>query len=160
MKLSLADRIILGLARVEPAGLSPWAPGTCGSAVAVGLAPWLFMPFGLAARLLILALLFVLGSLACGRAEQLLGQKDPSAVVIDEVLGQWITFLPFASLTWPELLLGFGLFRLFDITKPWPVHASESWIPGGWSVMLDDAFAGIYAMGGLWLIKFIIERVQ
>jgi phosphatidylglycerophosphatase A len=74
---------------------------------------------------LVLALLFIGGGLVATRAEQLLGAKDPGQVVIDEVLGQWIVFAPLAAPDAFELGLGFALFRLFDITKPPPVRASE-----------------------------------
>lgn len=140
------DRLALAFSRVEPAGLSPWMPGTCGSAVAIVLAPFIFMPLALWLRLLVLVALFVTGGLAASRAEIILGQKDPGSVVIDEVLGQWLTLLPFAGLGWWEYLLAFGLFRLFDIWKPWPVRASEDWLPGGFGVMIDDAVAGAYAL--------------
>ncbi|MDR2892904.1 MAG: phosphatidylglycerophosphatase A [Deltaproteobacteria bacterium] len=155
-KYTLTDRLILAFSRVEPAGLSPKMPGTCGSAVAILLAPFVFMPLDFVWRAILLALLFVLGGLAAGRAEQLLGEKDPGCVVIDEVLGQWLTCLPFAALGWWEYLAAFALFRLFDISKPWPIRASENWLPGGFGVMLDDALAGLYAMLGLWGIRLLI----
>ncbi|MDL2307515.1 phosphatidylglycerophosphatase A [Desulfovibrio sp. OttesenSCG-928-C06] len=153
------DRLALAFSRVEPAGLSPWAPGTCGSAVAIVLAPFIFMPLPFVWRCVVLVALFIVGGIASTRAEELLGQKDPGCVVIDEVLGQWLACLPFAALGWWEYLLAFGLFRLFDISKPWPVKASEDWMKGGFGVMLDDAFAGLYAMLALglarWLLAFI-----
>lgn len=95
----------------------------------------------------IFALLFVLvtGTIASARAESLLQKKDPPEVVIDEVLGQWITCLPFAALTFWEYAAAFALFRLFDITKPWPVKRLEE-VGGGIGIMIDDAAAGIYAM--------------
>ena len=154
-KMPLSDRLILAFCRVEPAGLSPKAPGTMGSLAAIILAPFVFMPFSLPARLAILALLFVLGGLASTRAEKILGKEDPGCVVIDEVLGQWLTCLPFATLGWWEYLAAFALFRLFDISKPWPIRASENWMPGGFGVMLDDALAGLYAMLGLWGLRLL-----
>lgn len=155
-KMPLSDRLILAFCRVEPAGLSPKAPGTMGSLVAVLLAPFIFMPLGLPVRLLVLAALFVLGGLAASRAEKILGREDPGCVVIDEVLGQWIALLPFTALVWWELGIAFALFRLFDIAKPWPVKASEDWLPGGFGIMIDDLFAGVYAMIGLYLLKLFI----
>lgn len=149
------DRLILAFSRVEPAGLSPWAPGTCGSAVAVILAPFIFMPLSMGWRIFILLALFVLGGLAAGRAETLLHKKDPGCVVIDEVLGQWLTLLPFAALPWWGYALAFVLFRLFDITKPFPIKASENWLPGGFGIMIDDVVAGAYAMLFLFLSHFI-----
>lgn len=152
-KMSLSDRLILAFCRVEPAGLSPKAPGTMGSLVAILLSPFVFMPFSLPARLAIVLAVFILGGLAATRGEVLLGKKDPGSIVIDEVLGQWIAVLPFASLLWWELALAFGLFRLFDIAKPWPVKASENWLPKGFGIMIDDVFAGLYAMLALYLLK-------
>ncbi|MDR2488581.1 MAG: phosphatidylglycerophosphatase A [Desulfovibrio sp.] len=140
------DQIILSFCRVGPAGLAPWAPGTWGSALACLLAPFLFLPLSFGWRLLVLVLVFVTGSLAATRAERLLGRKDPGEVVIDELLGVWLTLLPFEE---PGLLLivtAFALFRLFDICKPWPVRASENWLPDGFGVMLDDVLAALWAL--------------
>ena len=148
------DRCILVFCRVEPAGLSPIMPGTCGSAVAMVLAPFVFMPLSLYARAAVLVALFVAGGIASTRAELLLGKKDPGSVVIDEVLGQWLVYLPFAALSWWELFCGFILFRIFDITKPWPTRASERWMPGGYGVMLDDVVAGLFALVVLWAARF------
>lgn len=157
---SLADEFILGVARLGLAGLSPKAPGTVGSALALVVAPWLFLPLSLLWRLALLALLFVIGGLCASRAELLLGRKDPSSVVVDELVGQWTTLLPLGLLpvtvpgpaagpaAAPALLLaaGFGLFRLFDIWKPGPVCASQNWLPDGWGVMIDDVLAGLFAL--------------
>ena len=143
--MTRSDRVLLAYARVWPAGLSPVAPGTCGSLVAIPLAPFIFMPLPIWGRLLLLLALLVSGTIASGRAETLLQQKDPSEVVIDEVLGQWITCLPFASLGFWEYAAAFGLFRFFDITKPWPIRRLEN-LGNGFGVMVDDAMAGVYAM--------------
>ena len=153
------DRIILGFCRVEPCGLSPVMPGTCGAIAGMLLAPYVFLPLSLWARVAALLLLFIAGGIASTRAEQLLGRPDPGEVVIDEVLGQWLTYLPFGlaagSLPWAELLAGLVLFRVFDIAKPWPVKHSEHWLPGGYGVMIDDVVAGLYAMICLALLRLI-----
>lgn len=141
----MSDALLLAYARVGFAGKSPRAPGTCGSLVAIVLAPFIFMPLPLWGRLLLLLAVLVTGIHAASRAEILLQKKDPSEVVIDEVLGQWLTCLPFASLGFWEYAAAFALFRLFDITKPWPVRTLER-LPGGTGIMLDDAAAGLYAM--------------
>ncbi len=138
-----------------PVGFLPKAPGTWGSAVAVIAAPFLFYPFDHLTRGIILAALFIVGSLAASEAEKSLGCKDPGSVIIDEVLGQWITFAPFAIMTSWQFLTGFVLFRAFDILKPWPVRQSEKWLKSGWGVMIDDVIAGIYAALCLWLIRMI-----
>ena len=130
------------------ASAAPKAPGTAGSALAALLAPLLFLPLPLWGRLLFLAVIVVTGGLAATRAEILLGRTDPGEVVIDELVGVWIALLPLGAgqWSWPGLVWAFALFRLFDIWKPWPVHASENWLPAGWGIMLDDILAGLMAM--------------
>ncbi len=144
------------LATLGPVGYLPVAPGTWGSLAAVIAAPWLFIPFSLPVKLLILAGLFLLGSWACFAAEDHFGRKDPGQAIIDEVLGQWTTFLLLASSGVVLLVAGFFLFRLFDILKPWPVRSSEKWLPGGYSVMVDDLLAGIYALAALTILEHLI----
>lgn len=141
----MRDSWVLAYARVGIAGKSPVAPGTCGSLAAIVLAPFLFMPLPLWGRALLLLLVFITGALAAGRAEQMLRKQDPSEVVIDEVLGQWLVCLPFAALAFWEYAAAFVLFRLFDIAKPWPVKRLEA-MGGGLGIMVDDAAAGAYAM--------------
>ena len=147
------DRVILAFCRVEPAGISPIMPGTCGSLVAVFLAPYIFMPLSLSSRIAVLVTLFIAAGIASTRAAVLLGKKDPGAVVIDEVLGQWATYAPFAVLSWQGLFAGFVLFRIFDMCKPWPIKASENWMPGGYGIMIDDVVAAVYAASSLWLLQ-------
>lgn len=156
--------LILGFCRLWKAGLSPIMPGTCGTAVACLLAPWLFLPLSPWGRILLLLILFVLGSLAASRAEVLLGCSDPGEVVIDELVGVWLVLLPFAydaeRIPWPLLFLAFLLFRIFDMLKPGPVRASEHWLPRGWGVMLDDVVAGVLAMLCLCVLhSFLGERL-
>lgn len=148
------DKYLLAYARVGFAGKSPFAPGTCGSLVAIVLAPFIFMPLPVWLRVIVLLFVLVSGTIASSRAEAILQQKDPSEVVIDEVLGQWITCLPFASLGFWEYVAAFALFRLFDITKPWPVRKLES-IGGGLGIMIDDAAAGVYAMICMGVLRLI-----
>jgi len=123
-------------------GYSPFAPGTAGSLVGLALVlplAGLSWPVQLAAT----AALALLGVLAAARVAQLLGRKDPGLVVVDEVAGQWITFLAL-PLTPVTALAGFVLFRVMDIVKPWPARALER-LPGGVGIMADDVAAGIYA---------------
>ena len=70
------------------------------------------------------------------------GRKDPQNVVIDEAAGQWLT-LAAAAPDWKHAIVGLGLFRLFDITKPWPARQLEA-LPEGWGIMFDDLAAGLY----------------
>jgi phosphatidylglycerophosphatase A len=149
--MSFIDRIATTFASVGPFGRLPIS-GTWGSAVAAVAAPFLFMPAPMPVRILIIALVFIGGGLACDIVEKNLCRKDPGLCVIDEVLGQWITYMFFCTLTPWQLFWGFVLFRIFDILKPPPVRASENWMPGGFGVMLDDALAGLYSAMALGLL--------
>ncbi len=139
------DCFCLFFARLGFAGKSPVMPGTSGSLLAILLAPWIFMPQSFEWRLVTLFLVFIAGTYFCYKAEELLCAKDPQQVVIDELWGQWIVCLPFMELSLAGYVAAFLLFRLFDITKPWPVKYLERF-SGGFGVMLDDGMAGIYAM--------------
>lgn len=127
-------------------GLSPWAPGTVGSAVA--LLPWLAMR-GLdwRAYTVVVVLAFAGGVWASNVAIARLRIADPGAIVWDEFVGQWIALAPllFFAHDWRWVLAGFALFRLFDVWKPWPVSWADRKIKGGLGVMLDDALAGACA---------------
>jgi phosphatidylglycerophosphatase A len=95
----------------------------------------------------------VVGLLSATRAAEFAGKKDPQFVVIDEVSGQHLTYLfSLTLLDWKYLLLGFILFRVFDIWKPFPARQAES-LPGGLGIMADDWIAGIYAALGLWIAR-------
>lgn len=144
--MRVQDSCILAICRLGVAGLMPRAPGTWGTALACIIAPFVYLPLGLGWRVAVLALLFVLGGIAAGRAERLLGRKDPGEVVIDELVGVWLVLLPFHKPGFWLILSAFVCFRIFDILKPWPVRASETWLPGGFGVMIDDVVAGCWAM--------------
>ena len=139
---ALNDPAIL-LATWFGSGLLPKAPGTWGSLAALpcgALLAWLGGPW----LLLVAALLVLgLGIWASERASAAMGKHDPGAVVIDEVVGQWLALLPVAE-TYLFYLPAFVAFRAFDI-KPWPVSWADQKLPGGWGIMLDDVIAGIYA---------------
>ena len=125
-------------------GLLPKAPGTWGSLAALPFA-WVIQAFGGQLALAIAALIaFAVGLWASERMAGDLGIKDPGAVVIDEVAGQWLA-LAFVPLTIWSYLAGFVLFRLADITKPWPVSLVDRRLGGGLGIMLDDMIAGAYA---------------
>lgn len=153
---NIFDRFCMELCSLVLPGRSPLAPGTAGSLAAAVLAPWLFLPLPLMWRGVVLAGIFVVGGIAATRVEKVLRKKDPGLVIIDEVLGQWITYLPFGvagglpMIDWWGLGLGFVLFRIFDILKPVPVRQSEDWLPSGFGVMIDDTLAGGYALLGMW----------
>jgi phosphatidylglycerophosphatase A len=137
------------------AGLLPIAPGTFGALEGVGLflllrASW--APTEGRAVLLAVAntLIFALGVLASDRVCRILQSKDPRKIVIDEVSGQMISLSPLlVSPTWLSVFIGFILFRIFDIFKPYPIRKLEH-LPGGLGVMVDDVLAGIYAAVLVW----------
>lgn len=150
MTQASTDRFASALATLGPVGHLPKAPGTWGSAAAVILAPFVFLPFSPLVRTLILLAVLGAGVWASTAAERTMGRKDPGCVVIDEVLGQWITYLPFSILPAWQVMAGFLFFRLFDVAKPFPIRRVERLLPSGWGVMLDDVIAGIYAAAALW----------
>ncbi len=136
-------------------GRMPFVSGTWGSLAAVLLAPWLFLPLGIWGRILALLVVFFIGGYAATIVERHLRRKDPGIVIIDEVVGQWLTFLPFVSLSVWELAVGFVLFRIFDILKPPPVRSSEHWLPEGYGIMIDDVLAGVYSLFLLWVLRLV-----
>jgi phosphatidylglycerophosphatase A len=123
-------------------GHSPVAPGTAGSAVGL-LLFWPLSQLALAFQITATALVFLVGVAAAGAVARRAGKKDPGIVVVDEIAGMWtsLLLLPFTPAT---ALLGFLLFRLMDILKPYPARDLER-LPGGLGIMADDLFAGIYA---------------
>jgi phosphatidylglycerophosphatase A len=101
-----------------------------------------------------IAVALALGVPAATIAERESGRTDPGFVVIDEVIGQWIALLG-SPLDWRHGLIALVLFRLFDITKPFPVRQLER-LPGGWGIIFDDVAAGLYALGVTSLVRIWI----
>lgn len=135
------------------AGLTPYAPGTAGTLVAIPI--YLFIaPLSPTSYLGVVLLLFALGVAMCRQAERQLAIYDHPAVVWDEIVGYLVTMF-LVPVHWVWLVVGFILFRLFDIWKPFPIRALEHRIRGGLGTMLDDVVAGLYAwlllQGGLLL---------
>lgn len=133
------------IATLGPIGHAPKAPGTWGSLAALISAPWLFLPWEWPVRLVLLALVFIAGAWSASACEEQYACKDPGQVVIDELLGQWAALLFVSPDSLWLLIPAFLLFRLLDIVKPWPVRASETWLPGGGGIMIDDLLAGLLA---------------
>jgi phosphatidylglycerophosphatase A len=132
------------------AGYFPVAPGTAGSVVGLALVIALRQTSlgtaGLGISLAAMAaVVFALGVWSAGKAEKAFGRVDPGQVVIDEVLGQIITFIATPRIPRVGLIAGFILFRVFDIIKPFPAGRAERF-PGGWGIMLDDVVAGFYSL--------------
>ncbi|HEX4479826.1 MAG TPA: phosphatidylglycerophosphatase A [Rudaea sp.] len=151
-------RIVLGnpagwIALGVGSGLSPVAPGTVGSLVA--LLPWLLLrELDVWLYLGVVAAAFVVGVWSCRWVVARLHIDDPSFVVCDEFVGEWIALIPLVLIrrSWLWIFAGFILFRIFDIWKPWPVSWADRDIKGGFGVMLDDVVAGVYAAAVLWLL--------
>ncbi len=135
-------------------GNSPFAPGTVATLVAgvpfflvAGHLSWI-------AQTLVAATVLAVGCIASGRAELELGKTDAQQIVIDELCGFLIAMIGH-PVTFPSILAGFALFRLFDIWKPWPLRFMQDNLGGGLAVMMDDVGAGIYAnVLGLVILNF------
>lgn len=134
-------------------GCAPKAPGTFGTAAAVlfylplqYLSIWLYLGF--------IVVTFILGVWLCDKASKTLGVHDHGGIVWDEFVGYWITMIA-APAGWVWMLVGFLLFRLFDIWKPWPIKVADNVIEGGFGIMIDDVLAGIYALICLQLLSYV-----
>jgi phosphatidylglycerophosphatase A len=127
-------------------GYSPFAPGTAGSAaaLAIGYALHEYAGFVWWHFLLLAAVTFYPAVWAATVTARETKRKDPSIVVVDEVIGQWIALAGAQPFNWKTALAAFALFRLFDIWKPPPVRQLES-LPEGLGINADDVMAGIYA---------------
>jgi len=135
------------------AGLAPFAPGTFGSVVGLGVALAL-APLGMGWNLAAVVLAVVAGVWICGESARRLGVHDHPAIVWDEVAGMMITMLA-APAAWWGAPLAFVLFRAFDIAKPWPIREIDHGMPGGLGIMLDDVLAGIFAALVLMVVGYV-----
>lgn len=134
-------------------GTLPVMPGTYGTVLGVGLA-FLLAPLSLWAMLAVLIVLFLSGVWLCGEANQKFGTDDHPAAVWDEVATfPWV--LIGIKLSWLTVILGFVLFRFFDIAKPGPIGWIDKKYHGGWGVMLDDWLAAIASLIVLHLLLWI-----
>jgi len=125
-------------------GLTPVAQGTFGSLAAI--LPWLLLRhLSLPLYVLVIVLGFALGVWACNVAGRALGVDDHRSLVWDEFIGQWIALIPALLAPWWAVVIGFVLFRLFDVWKPWPIRWLDRQLKGGMGVMIDDVVAGIFA---------------
>jgi phosphatidylglycerophosphatase A len=128
------------------AGYSPIAPGTMGSIVGMGILIGMYYIFGqhfFYANIVLIVISLYPSVWLGDSAEKFYGEKDPKQVVLDEMQGIWITMI-FVPFNWKTALIGFVLFRIFDILKPFPVNKMET-LEGGLGIMADDWVAGIYA---------------
>jgi len=133
-------------------GAAPYAPGTFGTLVGLPVY-WLMQDLEIHWYLLVCVLLFVLGVWVCDSTAKALGVHDHSGIVWDEVVGYIITMtMAPEGLIW--CLIGFLLFRFFDIVKPWPIKVLDQRVGGGFGIMIDDVLAGVFAAICLQLLVF------
>ena len=139
---SLPAALAAAIATGFGSGYSPIAPGTAGSLVGL-LLFWPLRHLNGPALVLVVSVSFLVGVAAAASVARRAGRKDPGIVVVDEVVGMWtsLLFLPFTAGT---AALGFVLFRVMDVLKPYPARQLED-LPGGWGIMADDLMAGVYA---------------
>jgi phosphatidylglycerophosphatase A len=138
-------RVALAIATAAGAGYSPLAPGTVGSAVGI-LIYFLTWKWSATSQIVLLLGLTIVGTWASSVAARHFKREDPGYVVIDEVAGQLLTLL-LTGVGIGGAVVGFFVFRVLDIVKPWPAGRLEA-LPGGFGIMADDLMAGVYG----WLI--------
>jgi len=150
-KLSLANPVHF-LALGFGSGLAPKAPGTFGTLAALPLY-WLMMDLSLTLFIAITAIITVVGFWICDKAANDMQVHDHGAIVWDEVAGMLITMIA-APVSLLSLVIGFALFRFFDILKPWPIKLLDKHVKGGFGIMIDDVLAGVFAAICLQLIHW------
>ena len=135
-------------------GLSPVAPGTMGTLLAV---PFIFILRSMndPAFWMVLVLLFLLGVWVCGHVSRQLGVHDHGGIVWDEMVGYWLC-VAFVPLQWPWLLAAFVLFRFFDIIKPWPIRQIDRKVSGGFGIMADDIVAALFTILVLAVVQSLL----
>lgn len=124
-------------------GLLPFAPGTWGSLLAVGIF-WLVPPLPIVVQLTALVVAFAAGCVICGVSARRLGVHDHGGIVLDEIVAMLLV-LCVTPRTPGWTLVAFLLFRFFDVVKPWPIREADHRIAGGLGIMLDDVLAAVYA---------------
>lgn len=144
------DRLVLALGTGFYLGRIP-PSGTVGGLWGIPLTIGLHREFNWAGSLIVIAGLCLLGVYLCGRSATLIGAKDPSEVVFDEIATIPIVFLPIADLSWLVLAVGFTLHRIWDATKPLGIKHLQR-LPGGWGIMIDDVVAAAAAGVCLYLV--------
>jgi phosphatidylglycerophosphatase A len=155
----LPTSVVLGLATLGPIGRRLPAPGTWGSAAGLLYFAAVFPEIGITGWVLLTAIGICAAVAICGEAEIRLGRKDPGEVILDEFVAMPLCFLGWPSLIhplpfWAVCLAGFGLFRIFDISKPLFINDLQR-LPGGWGVVIDDVGAALAACGTLHGAKWV-----
>ncbi|MEE9331380.1 MAG: phosphatidylglycerophosphatase A [Methylophilaceae bacterium] len=138
-------------------GLVPKAPGTIGTIIGLPLF-WLIAGYTLNSQLAIIAVLFIIGIYLCAVTGKSLGVSDHGSIVWDEIVAMMLV-LTMTPNQWQWWLIAFGLFRLFDIWKPFPIRQCDAKLKGGFGVMFDDLLAAVYAMISLKGLLWITQQI-
>tara|TARA_B100000780_G_scaffold227880_1_gene167194 strand:- start:4153 stop:4638 length:486 start_codon:yes stop_codon:yes gene_type:complete len=144
---------VLLLAYGFGSGLSSRAPGTMGTLAAIPIWYWM-SDWSLANYVIAVYLAALVGTYICDRAAAKVGVHDPAGIVWDEFVGFWIAMLAVPP-SWLALAVGFALFRLFDIVKPWPISWLDKHVDGGLGIMLDDIAAGLITALLMAALRFV-----
>lgn len=126
-------------------GMSPVAPGTMGTLMALPFWALFASTLPLWGYILLIVVSGLVGIIICQKASDELGVHDHGGIVWDEFVGLWITML-FSPVSWTTAILGFIFFRFFDVLKPWPIKVIDAKVAGGFGIMFDDVLAGIFAL--------------
>lgn len=138
------------------AGTVSKAPGTAGTVVGI-LAYLLLQELALEYYLGIVFLLYMVGIWMCAYTANILQRHDHPAIVWDEIVGYLVTMI-LAPSGWLWIFVGFILFRIFDIWKPWPINLVDKQLKGGHGIMADDLLAGIFSLTVMQIIAYILYR--
>ena len=154
MSLAWRRRVVLALATGFGAGYVPKAPGTAGSLVGVGIGVAI-APLDAPVAIAITVAVCAAGFPICAAAERMLRESDPSIVVWDEIAGMLLAGLALPA-GWLWWLAAFGLFRAFDVVKPWPIGWMDRRLTGGTGIMADDLAAGALAWVAIQAVGFLV----
>lgn len=145
--MTWSERLIVFCGVGFGSGLAPKAPGTFGSAFALLFIP-IWLAIGFYGAILAIMMMSLVGIWICGKTADIIHVHDDGRIVWDEFSGQSITFLPLiyiGQMNWIWVVVGFALFRLFDVWKPWPIRIIDQKVDGGFGIMFDDIIAGVWA---------------
>lgn len=135
-------------------GCAPKAPGTFGTLAAIPFWWLLLQDVPLVPYICVLIAGFAFGVYLCEQTSKDLGVHDHGGIVWDEWIGLWITYLALPNgIEW--IIIGFALFRFFDIIKPWPIKWLDEKVHGGFGIMIDDVLAGIFALACVQILAYL-----
>lgn len=148
--------VVVALATLGPIGTIRWAPGTWGSLAGVIAFAAVFSRLSTPVLVVVTVILALFAVAVCDEAERRLGKSDPGCVVLDEFVAMPVCFLGWVEMRavlpwWQVLGLGFLLFRVFDIAKPFGIRRLQN-LPGGWGVVADDLVAALATCASLHVI--------